>query len=86
MVGPSVGAIVATSPASVLTSARFSAGNKPKATENTVGIIAPPRNPCAARNRIIEPRLSLCAHARLIRVKPSADSVNNSRVPIMRER
>ena len=42
---------------------RFSPGNSRKVVANTVGIIAPPMKPCAARNTTISPRLEAPAQA-----------------------
>ena len=85
-VGPSVGAAVATSPMITLTPARFSGGKRAKLVAKTVGIMAPPRKPCAARNTIMELRFQAAAQSALASVKHPADSVNSTRVVSTRER
>ena len=54
-VGPMVGASVAVSPMTTDICVRRWPENSRKDVANTVGIIAPPRNPCAARNVTMAP-------------------------------
>src|SRR3546814_9184832 len=53
-VGPRVGAKVATSPTIIPTVGRNRGGNIVKLAAKTVGIIAPPTNPCKARKKIMD--------------------------------
>src|SRR5581483_9900498 len=85
-VGPKVGAMVATSPISTERKFRFSGGKTMNDVAKTVGIIAPPRKPCAARNTIIEFMLQASAHIALVSVKPAAATEKNTRVENSRER
>ena len=68
-----VGAMVATRPISTEMPARRSGGNRMKEAAKTVGIIAPPRKPCSARNTIIDSMFQATAQARLARVKLAAE-------------
>src|SRR3982751_4031247 len=76
MVGPMVGARVATKPMIGDTIGRFSGGKIVKAEANTVGIMPPPMKPCRARQTIISLIDEDMAHIRLISVKP-ADAIAN---------
>ena len=65
---------------------RFEGGKIVKAEANTVGIMPPPMNPCAARQTIISLIEVEVAQARLISVKPPAEITNIHRVESTRER
>ena len=78
--------MVATSPISTVTPARFSAGNRRKEVANTVGIMAPPMKPCSTRNTIMASRLVASAQPMLMSVKPAAEITNRTRVDIRRDR
>ena len=56
-----------------------------KAVVKTVGIIDPPRKPCSARKTIIIGRLVAKAQRKDDAVKPSAESVNSTRVESIRD-
>jgi hypothetical protein len=47
---------------------------------NTLGIIGPPRNPCSARNAIIEWMCQAGPQSRLAAVNPAAEVANSQRV------
>ncbi len=85
-VGPTVGARVTIRPMMTLAVTRLSGGKAVKATAKTVGIMAPPTNPCRARNRIIismdddRPTMTL-----MIR-KPVQEARKTIRVPHSRDR
>src|SRR5215469_12746673 len=55
-------------------------------TGKTVGVMAPPLNPCNERYTIICGRLVAVAHNALAAVKPSVAVTNNTRVDNSRER
>ena len=80
-----VGASVAVRPISTDICVRFSPGNSRKVVANTVGIIAPPMKPWAARNTTISPRLEAPAQASENSVKPSALATNSTRVDSRRD-
>ena len=52
---------------------------------NTVGIMAPPKKPCMARNTIIDSMFQAKAQARLARENPPAAIVNSHRVDSSRD-
>ncbi len=78
--------MVATSPITTVTLARRCGGNRMKLVANTVGIMAPPRNPWSRRKTIIDGRFQAKAQARLITVKPTAEATNRTRVDSRRDR
>ncbi len=78
--------MVATSPITTVTLARRCGGNRMKLVANTVGIMAPPRNPWSSRKTIIESRFQAKAQAKLIAVNPTAEITNRMRVDKRRER
>ena len=52
---------------------------------NTVGIIAPPRNPCSARNTIMLWMSHAQPQNRLVTVNPAAETQKSQRVDITRD-
>ena len=86
MVGPIVGASVATRPMIGAMIGCLSRGKMVKAEANTVGIMPPPMKPCSARHRIISWIEPAWAHMKLMSVKPPAEMVKISRVENTRER
>ena len=80
-----VGAIVAVRPISTDICVRFSSENNRNVVANTVGIIAPPMKPWAARNITISLRLEAPAQANENSVKPSALATNSTRVDNSRD-
>ena len=79
-VGPIVGAMVAVRPISTETRLRRAPWNNRKEVANTVGIIAPPMKPCAARKAIISPKPLAPAQPRENSVNPTALTTNKTRV------
>ena len=53
MVGPRVGAREASPPMIAAANTRWRPAKKANAVVNTIGIMEPPRKPCAARNAIM---------------------------------
>ncbi len=84
-VGPMVGAIVAVSPITTDMRVRCSPRNSRKVVANTVGIIAPPMKPWAARNTTISPSPVAPAQSNEKTVKPSALATNSTRVDSSRD-
>ena len=80
MVGPSVGANVETTPSTAIAIARLEPSKNENTVANTTGIIAPPTNPCTARNRIIEGRSQARPQSRLESVNRPAEIANSQRV------
>src|SRR4051812_33236285 len=78
--------MVATRPISTERKFRLSGGKTMNDVANTVGIIAPPRNPCSARKMIIELMSQASAQSRLVRVNPAAAIEKNTRVDMSLER
>ena len=62
------------------TLARRVGGKMVKEVAKTVGIMAPPKRPCSARNTIMELRSPAKAQAALMQVKPMQVVRNNQRV------
>ena len=86
IVGPMVGASVATRPIIGDTMVRLDGGKIVNAAANTVGIMPPPMKPCAARQTIISEIDEEVAHITLISVKPPAEIANIQRVERTRDR
>ena len=80
-----VGAIVAVRPISTDICVRCWPRNSRNVVANTVGIIAPPMKPCAARNTTISPRLDALEQASENSVKPIALMTNSTRVDSRRD-
>src|SRR5258706_1981554 len=85
-VGPSVGASVAVTPSTAGTMARRLPVNSANPVAKTVGTIAPPTNPCTARNTVIDWMSQAIPQKRLDVVNRTAESVNSQRVEIASER
>jgi hypothetical protein len=79
-VGPSVGASVLTMPRTAGIIARCGPENIAKPAENTVGTMAPPTNPCSARNAIMDSMFHASPHSALDNVNKPADNANSQRV------
>src|SRR5215207_4545453 len=86
MVGPIVGASVATRPMIGEMMGRFSGGKIVKAEAKTVGIMPPPMKPWSARYTIICSMVVAVAHMKLMNVKPAAEMTNIQRVESTRDR
>jgi hypothetical protein len=81
-----VGASVDTMPRTAGIIARRLPVKSAKPVAKTVGTMAPPTNPCSARNTVIDWMSHAMPHNRLDRVKSTAESVNSQRVEIACER
>ena len=79
-VAPMVGAIVAMMPIVAAAMVRCLPGKRTKAAVNTVGIMAPPRKPCAARKAIMLSMSQADPHRTLVNVKPAAEMAKSQRV------
>src|ERR1700688_2216893 len=82
--GPSVGAIIAISPATIVGRVRRAGGNIRKIAEKTNGMSRPPQKPCTTRAGTIDQKLLARAQAILARVNPETPARNAPRVDITR--
>ncbi len=79
-VGPSVGANTETMPRMAGINVRCLPVKSVNPTENTVGTIAPPVNPCSTRKTIIDSMFQAKPQRTLESVNRPADRVNSQRV------
>ena len=84
--GPTVGARVTIMPVTTFAVTRRSGGKALKAVANTVGTMAPPTNPCRARQTIIMSMLVDIPASTLMITKPPQLNMNTFWVPHSRAR
>ena len=80
MLGPRVGASIASRPATNVARVRAGQSNIRKIAEKTSGISAPPQNPCTTRAGISDQKPVDPAQARLAAVKPQTQATKAPRV------